>query len=197
MSTNQTCETKLRMAKFLFSAWVIFSHLGSALYHDQTSEHIQIFRRLVWVESKGDPMAVSHKGAVGICQIMDAVRHDYNAFTGAQIGRRDLFNAQTNIRVGFWQYERLLRQFDGCYVEAVNSYNMGWSRTRSGFFYLPYLSAIVPDKTKEYFKGKTLRHHAGAIWKVTDHGNSNNKNYRDRLTGDRKAEPRPDRSGRL
>ncbi len=80
---------------------------------------------IIHTESRGDPEAVSHKGAVGLMQIMPA--------TGAWIAEKlavadyteaTLTSAPDNIRLGCWYLSYLLEKY-GDADNAIAAYNAG------------------------------------------------------------------------
>lgn len=77
-------------------------------------------------ESQYDARAVSRVGAVGLMQVMPATAQAVAKKQGLpDVGRDDLFDQETNIRVGVRYVEQLLQQFSGNPVQAVAAYNAG------------------------------------------------------------------------
>jgi len=77
-------------------------------------------------ESQYDTRAVSRVGAIGLMQVMPATAQAVAKKQGLpDIGRGDLFDQETNIRVGARYMEQLLQQFAGNPVQAVAAYNAG------------------------------------------------------------------------
>jgi soluble lytic murein transglycosylase-like protein len=72
---------------------------------------------IIHVESKGNPNAVSVRGARGLMQIMPR--------TGAAYGARNLFDQQQNIRTGARHLNHLLVSHDGRVELAIAAYNAG------------------------------------------------------------------------
>lgn len=70
---------------------------------------------LVEVESSFDPRSLSHRGAMGLMQIMPAVA------TGAA----DPFDPPTNLDLGAKYFSGLLRRYDGDIELALAAYNAG------------------------------------------------------------------------
>ncbi len=70
---------------------------------------------LVEVESSFDPRSLSHRGAMGLMQIMPAVA------TGAA----DPFDPPTNLDLGARYFSGLLRRYDGDVELALAAYNAG------------------------------------------------------------------------
>lgn len=77
--------------------------------------------RLVRVESGFHERAVSPVGAVGLTQVMLPTAR------GMQPGitREQLFDRETNLRLGFRYYRYLLEHYDGDDKEALHAYNRG------------------------------------------------------------------------
>lgn len=82
---------------------------------------------LVRQESAFNPTARSVAGARGLMQIMPA--------TGRSLQRnlriQQLYNTETNLRLGIRYIKRLLNQFDGNLVYALAAYNAGQGNVRS------------------------------------------------------------------
>lgn len=78
------------------------------------------------VESKFRPEAQSKKGAKGLMQVMDttalwaAETMGLEAFEAEQ-----LYDPQTNVRIGCWYLSRLLQQYGGDLSLALAAYNGG------------------------------------------------------------------------
>ena len=77
--------------------------------------------RLVRVESGFDPRAVSPVGAVGLTQLMLPTAAELQP----GITRERLFDRDTNLRLGFRYFRRLLATYDGDTEEALHAYNRG------------------------------------------------------------------------
>jgi soluble lytic murein transglycosylase-like protein len=72
---------------------------------------------LIRVESGYDPKAVSHKGAMGLMQLMPA--------TASRLGVRNPFDAEQNIRGGMREFARLVDRYRGNLQLALAAYNAG------------------------------------------------------------------------
>jgi len=72
---------------------------------------------LVRAESDYDPQAVSHKGAMGLMQLMPA--------TARRLAVDDPFDPEKNIRGGVREFSRLVDRFDGSVPLALAAYNAG------------------------------------------------------------------------
>ncbi len=82
---------------------------------------------LVRVESNFTHDAVSSAGAVGLTQVMPSTA----AWLQPGVGIRDLFDGDTNLRLGFRYLRQLLAQFDGDLRLALLAYNRGPTRVDS------------------------------------------------------------------
>lgn len=77
-------------------------------------------------ESQYDEKAISRVGAIGLMQVMPATANNVAKRIGLPaVGRDDLFDQETNIRIGVRYMEQLLEQFSGNIVYAIASYNAG------------------------------------------------------------------------
>lgn len=113
---------------------------------------------MIFVESKFIPRAVSHKGAMGLMQIMPetgmwiAEQLQYSNF------EKDLlFNPEVNIQFGTWYLNNLIQEFGNYPVIVLAAYNAGrgnvkiwlkeeWDGIHQSFENLPY------EETREYVK---------------------------------------------
>jgi soluble lytic murein transglycosylase-like protein len=77
--------------------------------------------RLVQVESGFHDRAVSHVGARGLTQLMPATA---NALKPG-ITEDEIFDRETNLRLGFRYLRELLDRYDGRVPEALHAYNRG------------------------------------------------------------------------
>jgi len=110
-------------------------------------------------ESQYDWRAVSRVGAIGLMQIMPATantvaqRHRLPSVT-----REDLFDQETNIRIGVRYIEQLLARFSGNVVHAVAAYNAGpivvesWATTNRGWSEDEFVELIPYRETRQYVK---------------------------------------------
>jgi soluble lytic murein transglycosylase-like protein len=72
---------------------------------------------MVRVESAYDPNAVSHRGAMGLMQLMPE--------TAARLDVDDPFDPEMNIRGGVREFSRLVHQYSGNLQFALAAYNAG------------------------------------------------------------------------
>jgi soluble lytic murein transglycosylase-like protein len=77
--------------------------------------------RLVRVESEFHPRAVSPAGALGLTQLMPPTAAELQP----GITREQIFERDTNLRLGFRYLHWLLRLYDGDVEEALHAYNRG------------------------------------------------------------------------
>ena len=77
--------------------------------------------RLVRVESAFNPRAVSPVGAIGLTQLMMPTAAELQP----GITRERLYDPDTNLRLGFRYFRRLLRFYDGDVEMALHAYNRG------------------------------------------------------------------------
>ena len=83
---------------------------------------------VIRTESSFEPDAVSHVGAKGLMQIMDATNEDICKRSGMPL-EADIFDPNVNIERGTYYLAYLYRQF-GSWREAVAAYNAGIGRVR-------------------------------------------------------------------
>ena len=88
----------------------------------ETGLPAELVAAVVWVESAGNPAAVSPKGAKGLMQLMDS--------TARMLGVRDVFDPEENVRAGARYLRQLLDEF-GSLPLALAAYNAGPARVRS------------------------------------------------------------------
>jgi soluble lytic murein transglycosylase-like protein len=77
---------------------------------------------LVWQESRWNQAAISHKGAVGLAQLMPATARDLGVNPADPVA---------NLTGGARYLRQLLDQFDGNVEKALAAYNAGPGRVRS------------------------------------------------------------------
>ena len=146
--------------KHIYLIIILFSWVGSSFnlleLPDEVIKMQNLKNRLVWVESRWNVNARSHKNAYGLWQITKPVLDDINNFTGSQYTINDLFDPISNTIIGNWQLERLLRQFNGSIVNAINSYNMGPVNTYRGKYYYTYLLDICPWEWLVFIRDKKI-----------------------------------------
>jgi soluble lytic murein transglycosylase-like protein len=97
--------------------------LASAIEDAAIAEGIdpELAFRLVRVESRFKERAVSPAGALGLTQLMPATAAEMQP----GITRDEIFERDTNLRLGFRYLRWLLRIYDGDIDEALHAYNRG------------------------------------------------------------------------
>lgn len=117
-------------------------------------------------ESQYDWKAVSRVGAIGLMQIMPgtanavAQRYGFSA-----VARDDLFDQETNIRIGVRYVEQLLNQFSGDVVQTIAAYNAGpvvvgsWIALHRGRSQDEFVELIPYQETRQYVKRVLRSYH--------------------------------------
>lgn len=100
--------------------------LARSIYDIARAEGIEpaLAFSLVSVESEFTPHAVSSMGAVGLTQVMPATAQ----LLQPGIARTELFDRETNLRLGFRYLRAMMRQYDGDLRLALLAYNRGPGR---------------------------------------------------------------------
>ena len=109
----------------------------------------RVVAAVIKVESNFAPMAISQKGAVGLMQVMPKTAQWVAKTNNWSLTNTQLFDPDTNIKIGTWYLGYLFRQFNGLTL-AIAAYNGGrgnvakWRAglsTNKGFDYkrIPYL----------------------------------------------------------
>ena len=113
----------------------------------------ELIAGVIWQESRGNPRAVSHCGAMGLMQLMPA--------TAASLGVGNAFDAAQNIDGGAKYLRQMLDKFNGRVDFAVAAYNAGPGNVRkwlnrygdprtSGRDVLTWIEAIPFEETRGY-----------------------------------------------
>ena len=106
---------------------------------DASTKHAmdpKLIATIIYVESRGNVMAVSPRGAKGLMQLTPAVYMKYD------VG--DPFNIEQNISVGTAYLAFLLKKFDGNLEHALAAYNCGPTRV------IEYKGIPPIKETQEY-----------------------------------------------
>jgi soluble lytic murein transglycosylase-like protein len=116
-----TAQRKLA-ARYAFR-YGISMELAAAIQHAAVAEGIDpdLAFRLVRVESGFHERAVSSAGALGLTQLMPGTADALQP----GITREEIFDRNTNLRLGFRYLRWLLRVHDGNVPEALHAYNRG------------------------------------------------------------------------
>src|SRR4026209_334321 len=118
-----------------------------------------LIRAIIREESQYDVKAVSRVGAIGLMQVMPATANNVALRVGLPaLGREDLFDQETNIRIGVRYVEQLLEQFSGNLVYTIASYNAGplavgnWIAQYRGQGQDEFVELIPYQETRQYVK---------------------------------------------
>ena len=110
-------------------------------------------------ESQYDWRAVSRVGAIGLMQVMPGTASNVAQRLGlSAVGRDDLFDQETNIRIGVHYVEQLLEQFSGNVAHTIASYNAGpiavgsWIALHRGRSQDEFVELIPYQETRQYVK---------------------------------------------
>ena len=110
-------------------------------------------------ESQFDVKAVSRVGAIGLMQVMPSTANTVAHRVGLPaVVREDLFDQETNIRIGVRYVEQLLEQFSGNLVYTIASYNAGpiavgnWIAQHRGQSQDEFVELIPYQETRQYVK---------------------------------------------
>ena len=110
-------------------------------------------------ESQYDWRAVSRVGAIGLMQVMPGTANNVAQRLGLPaVGRDDLFDQETNIRIGVHYVEQLLEQFSGNVAHTIASYNAGpmavgsWIALHHGRSQDEFVELIPYQETRQYVK---------------------------------------------
>ena len=154
MSAVNACLHRIGLIGFVTIVMAVSSTVQQAAAHwsvdriEQTiineslkTSHVRPSLALAVARTESDlrPHVVSHAGAVGIMQIMPAT-----AFGLYKIRRAELFDPQTNIRVGVRFLDHLIKKYNGRIDLALSHYNGGSAVMKNGNArVLPYTRAYV------------------------------------------------------
>ena len=150
---------KLLILLFVITFIILCSFVGA----DEIDDLIPF---IIQVESGGNPHAVSNRGAIGLMQITPIVLKEWNkhlcfiTYTdGTEVKwweyncnkPKDLFNVDTNIKIGEWYLRRLKDHYlkDNYTIERMlHAWNGGITRLRK----LNYDCSKMPRETRNYVK---------------------------------------------
>jgi soluble lytic murein transglycosylase len=110
-------------------------------------------------ESQYDWKAVSRVGAIGLMQVMPDTANAVAQRNGfPSITRDDLFDQETNIRIGVYYVQRLLEQFSDNVVQTIAAYNAGpsavenWMTLHGRRSQDEFVELIPYQETRQYVK---------------------------------------------
>lgn len=76
---------------------------------------------LIKIESNGNTFATSNKKAYGLTQLLLPTARDYEP----EITRSMLYDQETNVRIFFMHFERLLEHYEGNLTKVLHGWNRG------------------------------------------------------------------------
>lgn len=115
---------------------------------------------IIRVESGFNPNAISSKEAKGLMQVRDSTYSDVgNLFPPSDQGI-DLYNPETNIKIGIAYFKKLIRKYNGNYYIALLAYNGGMGNVdnwiRQGIVPKDLETSVVPEvpfkETRNYLE---------------------------------------------
>jgi soluble lytic murein transglycosylase-like protein len=123
VETARAAEARERVVDAYARRYGIERELAGAIERAARAEDVPVDLafRLVRVESAFRERAVSPVGAVGLTQLMPATAAELQP----GISRERLFDRDTNLRLGFRYFRRLLRLYGGDREMALHAYNRG------------------------------------------------------------------------
>ena len=126
-----------------------------------TGIEFSLLKRLIWVESKNDPAAVSPAGAIGLMQLMPDTAFWMAERMEMMIELTDLTDPKINIRLGAAYLAHLKKKFDNDIRLALIAYNAGEGTLRRWLNIPEFVEdgelVIIPYReTREYVR-KILR----------------------------------------
>lgn len=119
----RAAEARERVVQRYTRKYGISREMADAIERAARAEEVEteLAFRLVRVESAFDPRALSPVGAIGLTQLMLPTARELQP----GITRERLYDRDTNLRLGFRYFRRLLRIYHGDEVTALHAYNRG------------------------------------------------------------------------
>lgn len=121
---------------------VLFFYCKTLLYKDSYLEYIEqnckgtgidpyLVLSIIKVESGFNPKAISSKEAKGLMQIREETYNDVSSIFPNKTEKIDLFDPETNIKVGIAYFNKLIKRYEGNYYLALLAYNGGLGNVNS------------------------------------------------------------------
>lgn len=129
LAVHEIQAQRLRQVQEFSTDHRIPADLSASIYDIALAEGLrpELAFRLVETESSFRRRAVSHKGAVGFTQIKPSTA----VWMNPTLAYDDLFETETNLRLGFRYFSLLLERYEGDERLALLAYNRGPSRVGS------------------------------------------------------------------
>lgn len=123
LATVRAAEARERRADEYARRYGIDREMAAAVLAAAEEERVNadLAFRLVRVESGFHEGAESPVGALGLTQLMPRTAAELRP----GITRAEILDRDTNLRLGFRYFRRLLRRYDGDVAEALHAYNRG------------------------------------------------------------------------
>ena len=123
MKAMTQADDRLRTLMSYTRRYRVSSTIAGAIYDNAIAYKIpiELAFRLVRVESVFDPEAVSVSNAIGLTQLLVSTARHYDP----TVTQQDLFDPNTNLRIGFRYLRDLIRHFHGDVSLALEAYNRG------------------------------------------------------------------------
>lgn len=120
------CAAALILAAAVHGPWIPQYHVSVARCASAAGVEPELVLAMISTESRGREGAVSPKGAVGLMQILPSTAREIAAENGMRPPRRsELFDPDTNIRLGVAYLAHLLKRYDNDVTLALGAYNAG------------------------------------------------------------------------
>lgn len=124
-----SAEMQRAIALVDFSArFSVSADLAALIYDIAVEEEIdpELAFRIVYVESRFDPRAISSAGALGLAQVMPGTAQIFDP----DLVSEDLFNSEINLRIGLRHFSNLMHRYNGDLSLALLAYNRGGGRVK-------------------------------------------------------------------
>ncbi len=122
---------------FLFQIFNVQDIILKKIYPTTYSEYVYKYSEengvdplltfaIIKAESNFDNNTVSHKGAIGLMQLMPTTAEEIAQKMGMPVESEDiLYNPEKNIQIGVSYYKNLLTKYKYSYLVALAAYNAG------------------------------------------------------------------------
>lgn len=149
---------------------LLWNILRPALHKDVINHYAAIYKMdpllimaLVKVESHFDEEATSHRGAIGLMQLMPATAREMAERTGMgkNLDEKDLSDPDVNLRLGIHYLSMLREEFKGDTVTMLAAYNAGPANVRAWLKNGPLTLDNIPfPETRQFVKNnfETYKH---------------------------------------